>query len=71
MRLFVYVALLQAKSRLRALGLPVTLFGETHAERTARLLQAEEDKGHHHDDFNLTDGHNVVSIHPGVEPDID
>lgn len=43
------------------MGLPVTMFGETKEERLARLLQAEEDKGHHHDDFNLTDGHNVVS----------
>lgn len=51
----------QAKTRLRALGLPVTLFGETQAQRSARLLQAEEDKGHHHDDFTLADGHNVVS----------
>lgn len=47
--------------RLRSLGLPITLFGETHAQRTARLLSAEEDKGHHQDDFTLTDGHNVVS----------
>lgn len=43
------------------MGLSVTMFGETKEERLARLLQAEEDKGHHHDDFNLTDGHNVVS----------
>lgn len=43
------------------MGLPVTMFGETKEQRLARLLQAEEDKGHHHDDFNLTDGHNVVS----------
>eukprot|EP00903_Cladosiphon_okamuranus_P013877 g12909.t1 len=49
----------EAKSRLRALGLPITLFGETHAQRSARLLSAEEDKGHHQDDFTLADGHNV------------
>lgn len=52
---------LQAKMRLRSLGLPITLFGEKHAQRTARLLLAEEDKGHHQDDFTLADGHNVVS----------
>ena len=52
----------QAKSRLRALCLPITLFGETHKQRCARLLLAEEDKGHHQDDFTLADGHNVVSI---------
>ena len=51
----------QAKIRLRALCLPITLFGETHAQRSARLLLAEEDKGHHQDDFTLADGHNVVS----------
>lgn len=51
----------QAKARLRALGLAITLFGETQAQRSARLLQAEDDKGHHQDDFTLADGHNVVS----------
>ncbi|CAM9306879.1 unnamed protein product, partial [Ectocarpus sp. 8 AP-2014] len=49
----------QAKARLRALCLPITLFGETQAQRSARLLLAEEDKGHHQDDFTLADGHNV------------
>ncbi|CAM9627070.1 unnamed protein product [Sphacelaria rigidula] len=51
--------ILQAKMRLRSMGLPVTLFGETHVQRTARLLSAEEDKGHHQDDYTLADGHNV------------
>lgn len=60
---------IQAKVRLRALGLPVTLFGETNAQRSARLLQAEEDKGHHQDDFNLKDGHNVVSAAAGFVND--
>lgn len=54
----------QAKARLRMLALPITLFGETHAQRSARLLLAEEDKGHHQDDFTLADGHNVVSPPP-------
>ncbi|CBJ28860.1 conserved unknown protein [Ectocarpus siliculosus] len=49
----------EAKARLRALCLPITLFGETQAQRSARLLLAEEDKGHHQDDFTLADGHNV------------
>lgn len=49
----------EAKARLRALGLAITLFGETQAQRSARLLQAEDDKGHHQDDFTLADGHNV------------
>ena len=53
--------IIQAKARLRAMGLAVTLFGETQAQRSARLLQAEDDKGHHQDDFTLADGHNVVS----------
>ncbi|CAN0563730.1 unnamed protein product, partial [Ectocarpus sp. 12 AP-2014] len=51
----------QAKARLRALCLPITLFGETQAQRSARLLLAEEDKGHHQDDFTLADGHNVAT----------
>lgn len=55
------VLIIQAKARLRALGLAVTFFGETQAQRSARLLQAEDDKGHHQDDFTLADGHNVVS----------
>ncbi|CAM9236136.1 unnamed protein product [Discosporangium mesarthrocarpum] len=49
----------EAKTRLRTLGLPVTLFGETKAERVQRLLQAEEDKGQHHDDYTLGEGHNI------------
>eukprot|EP00904_Undaria_pinnatifida_P000177 jgi/Undpi1/1015/HiC_scaffold_10.g04479.m1 len=53
------VPLREAKSRLRALGLPITLFGETQAQRSTRLLAAEDDKGHHQDDFTLADGHNV------------
>lgn len=56
-----FPAAVQAKTRLRVLGLPITIFGETRAQRSARLLQAEEDKGHHQDDYTLADGHNVVS----------
>eukprot|EP01084_Bolivina_argentea_P248970 416593_1 len=46
------------RHRLRSRGLPITLFGETDAERESRLCVAEAEDGEHEaNDFKLTGGH--------------
>jgi exo-beta-1,3-glucanase (GH17 family) len=45
----------EVRTRLRQLGKPITLYGETDSERSARLVAAEAEE--HNDDFNLGAGH--------------
>ncbi|CAM9707791.1 unnamed protein product [Chrysoparadoxa australica] len=53
----------EVTKRLRALGQPVTLFGEELSDRVARLKLAEGEQTH--DDFGLGHGHNVANTFLG------